>query len=62
MWSKYLHLLLTNVYSVPFRCLAFGPCLQQGLIDFAFSPLFGVTGFPSYFYLSYTVQLDDGVS
>lgn len=34
----------------------------QGLLDFAFGPLFGVTGYPSYFYLSYTCQLDDGVS
>ncbi|CAM9143199.1 unnamed protein product, partial [Hapterophycus canaliculatus] len=34
--------------------------LEEGLIDFAFSPLFGVTGYPSYFYLSYTCQLDDG--
>lgn len=35
---------------------------QQGLLDFAFGPMFGVDGFPSYFYLSYTCQLNDGVS
>lgn len=34
-------------------------CPPQGLLDFAFSPLFGENGF---FYLSYTCELDDGVS
>ncbi|CAM9759383.1 unnamed protein product [Scytosiphon promiscuus] len=33
---------------------------EEGLLDFAFGPLFGVAGYPSYFYLSYTCQLDDG--
>ncbi len=47
----YTHPPVTNV------CL-----IRQGLLDFAFGPLFSETGFPSYFYLSYTVQLDDGVS
>ena len=28
----------------------------------AFGPQFGVSGFPDYFYLSYTVDLNDGVS
>lgn len=35
---------------------------QQGLLSLAFGPMFGVSGYPSYFYLSYTTQLDDGVS
>lgn len=37
------------------------PCTlpPQGLLDFAFSPLFGENGF---FYLSYSCELDDGVS
>lgn len=35
---------------------------QQGLLGLAFGPMFGVSGYPSYFYLSYTTQLDDGVS
>lgn len=35
------------------------PKSPQGLLDFAFSPLFGENNF---FYLSYTCILDDGVS
>lgn len=35
---------------------------RQGLLGFAFGPMFGVSGSPSYFYVSYTCQLDDGVS
>eukprot|EP00903_Cladosiphon_okamuranus_P010393 g9831.t1 len=34
---------------------------EEGLLDFAFGPLFGVSGFPSYFYVSYTIlQAADG--
>eukprot|EP00903_Cladosiphon_okamuranus_P010392 g9830.t1 len=33
---------------------------EEGLLDFTFGPLFGVSGYPDYFYVSYTVQLDDG--
>ncbi len=35
---------------------------KQGLFGLTFGPMFGVAGYPSYFYLSYNVQLDDGVS
>ena len=35
---------------------------QQGLLDMAFDPMLGVSGYPNYFYLSYTCQLNDGVS
>eukprot|EP00903_Cladosiphon_okamuranus_P006181 g6078.t1 len=31
---------------------------EEGLIDFAFGPLFGVPGYPDYFYVSYSVLLD----
>eukprot|EP00903_Cladosiphon_okamuranus_P006180 g6077.t1 len=31
---------------------------EEGLIDFAFGPLFGVSGYPDYFYVSYSVLLD----
>eukprot|EP00903_Cladosiphon_okamuranus_P020570 g18881.t1 len=30
---------------------------EEGLLDFAFGPLFGVSGFPPFFYVSYTVLL-----
>ncbi|CAN0441744.1 unnamed protein product [Pylaiella littoralis] len=33
---------------------------EEGLLDFAFGPLFGVDDYPPYFYLSYTCLLDDG--
>eukprot|EP00904_Undaria_pinnatifida_P003870 jgi/Undpi1/13484/HiC_scaffold_8.g03143.m1 len=33
---------------------------EEGLLDFAFGPMFGVEGYPQYFYLSHTVILDDG--
>lgn len=36
------------------RVLAdFSSILRQGLLDFAFGPMFGVDGYPPYFYLSY---------
>jgi len=35
---------------------------KQGLFGLAFGPMFGVPGYPPYFYLTYNVQLDDGVS
>lgn len=45
-----LSLLWVNIYS------------KQGILDFAFGPLFGVAGYPDYFYVSYTVKLDNEVS
>ncbi|CAN0318172.1 unnamed protein product, partial [Ectocarpus sp. 12 AP-2014] len=33
---------------------------EEGLLDVAFGPMFGVPSYPSYFYVSYTVLLDDG--
>ncbi|CAN0254776.1 unnamed protein product, partial [Ectocarpus fasciculatus] len=33
---------------------------EEGLLGLAFSPLFSTDGYPAYFYLSYTCQLDDG--
>ncbi|CAM9548065.1 unnamed protein product [Ectocarpus sp. 6 AP-2014] len=33
---------------------------EEGLLGLAFSPLFSTDGYPAYFYLSYTVELDDG--
>ena len=36
--------------------------LRQGLLDMAFDPMFGITDYPMYFYLSYTCDLHDGVS
>ena len=29
----------------------------QGLLDFAFGPMFGVSGYPDNFYVSYSCQL-----
>ncbi|CAM9489417.1 unnamed protein product, partial [Ectocarpus sp. 8 AP-2014] len=33
---------------------------EEGLLDVAFGPMFGDTSYPQYFYVSYTVLLDDG--
>eukprot|EP00904_Undaria_pinnatifida_P003872 jgi/Undpi1/13486/HiC_scaffold_8.g03145.m1 len=33
---------------------------EEGLLDIAFDPHFSTDGYPSYFYLSYTCQLNDG--
>ena len=38
------------------------PMSRQGLLDFAFGPMFSESGYPSYFYLSYTCMLDGEVS
>ncbi|CAN0382047.1 unnamed protein product [Pylaiella littoralis] len=33
---------------------------EEGLLDFAFGPMFGQSGYPNYFYTSYTCDLNDG--
>ncbi|CBJ28224.1 glucose sorbosone dehydrogenase [Ectocarpus siliculosus] len=33
---------------------------EEGLLDVAFGPMFGDNSYPQYFYVSYTVLLDDG--
>ncbi|CAM9165509.1 unnamed protein product [Scytosiphon promiscuus] len=33
---------------------------EEGLLDATFGPMFGIDGYPDYFYLSFTCQLDDG--
>ncbi|CAM9715370.1 unnamed protein product, partial [Ectocarpus fasciculatus] len=34
---------------------------EEGLLDVAFGPMFGNSAFPQYFYVSYTVDLNDGL-
>ncbi|CAM9509059.1 unnamed protein product [Ectocarpus sp. 4 AP-2014] len=33
---------------------------EEGLLDVAFGPMFSESGYPNYFYVSYTVDLNDG--
>lgn len=52
--------LITHFRSVPpTSCSPLTFTYRQGLLDFAFSPLFGQN---DYFYVSYTCDLNDGVS
>lgn len=61
---EHISITISSLEPLPFPppCSLFPDIDRQGLLDVAFGPMFGESGSPDYFYLSYTGEFDDGVS